>query len=46
MPIEIEPWGGIAVWWPAWQMSLLVEPFGAWLVLAGHPVCRVPVGSA
>jgi len=48
MTIEIEPWGGIVVRWPALELWLLVDGAEgeAWVVWCGCPVGRVRFGSA
>jgi hypothetical protein len=43
--IETEPMGGVVVRWRG-GLVLLVDPVGAWLVLAGHVLQRVAIGRA
>lgn len=41
MELEIEPWGGVVIRWPAYELWLLVEPGReAWLVWRGQPLLR------
>jgi hypothetical protein len=47
MFIQIDIWGGLAIFWDAADLALVVEPCGAsWFVLRGVPLWRVQVGIA
>jgi hypothetical protein len=45
MVIEVKAHGGVVVRWHG-GLTMLVDPTGAWLVLAGRVLTRVTMGVA
>ena len=39
-------WGGLAVRWPALELTMMIDPGRAWLVLHGRVIGNVVVGAA